>query len=96
LAILLAPVTQVASDHAPQLYSKGGKVSFISVGNYCGTSESKAIDISHLSFGAAYYLTDGLAAFFALRWHFLRTKNWNVYLNHGIGPLLFFIEMRHF
>ena len=32
---------------------------------------------------------EGVGAFFALRWHFLRSKNWSLYMNHGIGPVLF-------
>ena len=34
----------------------------------------------------------GLGGFFALRWHFLRKARWSLYLNQGVGPLLFFKE----
>ncbi len=36
--------------------------------------------------------TEGIGAFFALRWHFLRAKSWSLFLNHGIGPVLFVEE----
>jgi len=122
ICILLPPLIQAAPDNvtseqSASFLSKGKKITFISAGNYSGIEDSKDINISNLSFGKAYYVTDGLGlygevlamatqgerdgidadvegigAFFALRWHFIRMKNWSLFLNHGIGPLLFFEE----
>ena len=35
---------------------------------------------------------EGMGAFFSLRWHFIRFEHWSVFLNHGIGPVVFFEE----
>ncbi len=124
LSCVLIPVTQASTEQAPDAdsqtplhYAKGEKSTYISVGRYTGIDDSKEINISNISFGKTYYVTDGLGlngeilamlprgervgvdadaegigAFFALRWHFLRTKNWSLFLNHGIGPVLFVEE----
>ncbi len=125
LSCVLLPVTQASSEQAPDaaaqtsslLYVKGERSTFISVGRYTGIDDSKEINISHVSFGKTYYVTDGLGlngeilamvpqgerdgvdadaegigVFFSLRWHFLRAKSWSLFLNHGIGPVLFVEE----
>ena len=35
---------------------------------------------------------EGVGAFFALRWHFIRSRHWGLFMNHGIGPVLFLDE----
>lgn len=36
--------------------------------------------------------SEGIGAFFSLRWHFVRTARWSLFLNHGIGPVYFLDE----
>lgn len=112
LGAMFNPFAQAAMP-----YDKGQKLMFAAAGSYDGIDENKAVDIHHLSVGAAYYLTgglgvygealaivtrgmrdgtetdtEGIGAFFALRWHFIRTARWSLYLNHGIGPVWFIEE----
>jgi len=101
----------------PPFYSKAEKNRFITVGRYSGIDENKAVDISNISLGKTYYVTDGIGlsgeilailargkrdtidanaegigGFFALRWHFIRGDKWSLFLNQGIGPVLFMEE----